>query len=275
MNRRLTSAFIIALLISGVFTLWLSMRFSKNRSVVAPPPAKSQYVAAATNLEADQAIRPEDLRVIDWPASLPLAGAFTNPGPLIGRIVLYPLAEGQPILDRQLAGSDSGSGITAKIPNGMRAISLRTDEVVGVAGFLLPGTHVDVLVTLHTSSSPDPITFTVLQDAEVLAAGQKIEPDPDGKPTNATVVTLLVKPEEAERVVLASNQGTVHFVLRNGVDRQELKGPPVFLAQLSGMTAPVAAEKVKEAPKAPEHPTAKTYLVETILGKTQRMDDFQ
>ena len=270
MNRRLTSAFIIALLVSGVFTLWLSTRFSKNRP--APPPAKSQYVAAAANLQADQVIRAENLRLVDWPASVPLNGAFSSPAPLIGRIVLYPLSEGEPILERQLSSPGSGTGITVKIPTGMRAISLRTDEVVGVAGFLLPGTHVDVLVTLHTTTAPDPVTFTVLQDAEVLAAGQKTEPDPDGKATISTVVTLLVKPEDAERVVLASNQGTVHFVLRNGVDREEFKGPPALLAQLSGI-APPAPEKV--IPKPPELLVVKTYTVETILGKTPRMDEFQ
>jgi len=268
MNRRLTSAFIIALLVSGVFTLWLSARFSKNH--VAPPPPKSQYVAAATNLEADQVIRAENLRLIDWPASLPISGAYTNPGALIGRIVLYPLSEGEPILERQLSSPNSGIGITAKIPTGMRAISLRTDEIVGVAGFLLPGTHVDVLVTLKTNS-PDPVTFTALQDAEILATGQKTEPDPDGKASVSTVVTLLVKPEDAERVVLASNQGTVHFVLRNGIDRQEFKGPPALLAQLSGIAPPVP-EKV--IPKAPELLAVKSYSVETILGTKLRTDEF-
>jgi pilus assembly protein CpaB len=271
MNRRLTSSFIIALLVSGVFTLWLSTKVSKKGGP-APPPAKSQYVAAAANLQANQVIRSENLRLIDWPASVPLNGAFNNLGSLVGRIVLYPLSEGEPILERQLSSPGSGIGITAKIPNGMRLIALRTDEVIGVAGFLLPGTHVDVLVTLRTTNSPDPLTFTVLQDAEVLSAGQKTEPDPEGKATISTVVTLLVKPEDAERVVLASNQGTVHFVLRNGVDREEYKGPPALLAQLSGIAPPAP---VKVAPKPPELLVVKTYSVETILGKTQKMDDFQ
>lgn len=274
MNRRLTSAFIVALLISGVFTLWLSTRFSKNRTV-APAPEKSQYVAASTSLQADQVIRANNVRLIDWPASVPLPGAFTNPGALIGRVVMYPLAEGEPILERQLSNPGAGNGITVRIPNGMRAISLRSDDVVGVAGFLLPGTHVDVLVTLHTNNNPDPLTFTVLQDAVVLASGQKTDPDPEGKASSATEVTILVKPEDAERVVLASNQGTIHFALRNGVDREQFKGPPALLAGLYGMALPVVAEKVKEVPKAPEQLVAKTYTVETILGKAQRMDDFQ
>jgi pilus assembly protein CpaB len=271
-SRRLTSAFVIALIISGVFTFWLNRKFSKS---APPPPAKTQYVAAAVNLEAGQAIRAENLRMVEWPASIPLPGAFAAPEPLVGRVVLYPLAAGQPIIDRQLSLPGSGSGLSVKIPDGMRAISLRTDEVVGVAGFLLPGTHVDVLVTLHTTNTTDTVTATVLQDVEILAAGQKTDPDPEGKASTATVVTLLVKPEDAERVVMASTQGTVHFVLRNGGDRQAYSGPPVLLSQLSGGVSPAAPEKPVEAPKRVQIIVAKpAYSVETILGSKQRMDSF-
>ena len=270
-NRRLTSAFIIALLVSGVFTFWLSQRFTKPHS--APPPPKSQYVAAAANMEAGQVIRAENLHMIDWPATMPLQGAFTNTQPLIGRIILYPLAAGEPILDRQLSAPGSGNGITVKIPDGMRAIALRTDEVVGVAGFLQPGTHVDVLVTLHPTTTPDPVTATVLQDATVLAAGQKTEPDPDGKPATATVVTILVSPEDAERVDLAATQGVVHFVLRNGDDRQEVKDAPVLLSQLSGIVAPPPG-KPAAAPRA-EKPAPKPYVVETFMGPTVKTENFQ
>jgi pilus assembly protein CpaB len=268
-NRRLTSAFIIALLVAGVFTFWLSQRFTKTRT--APPPViKSQYVAAAANMEAGQVIKAENLHMVDWPASVPLQGAFVTTQPLVGRIVLYPLAGGEPILERQLSSPGAGNGITVKIPDGMRAIALRTDEVVGVAGFLLPGTHVDVLVTLHPANLPDAVTTTVLQDATVLAAGQKTEPDPDGKPATATVVTILVSPQDAVRVDLAATQGTVHFVLRNGVDREEVKGAPVLLSQLTG----IIAQPEKAAPKA-EKPAPKPYTVETFMGTTVKTENFQ
>jgi pilus assembly protein CpaB len=269
-TRRFASAIIIALVISGVFTFWLNQKYSKNRPAPAP---KSQYVAAAINLEAGQAIRAENLKLVDWPASMPLSGAFTTPGPLVGRVVLFPLSSGEPIIDRQLSAPGAGTGITVKIPDGMRAISLRSDEVVGVAGFLLPGTHVDVLVTLHATNSTDTVTSTVLQNVEILAAGQKTDPDPEGKATTATVVTLLVKPEDAERVVMASSQGTVHFVLRNGADRQEYSGPPVLLSQMSGAPVPPVAEKAVPVKRllviAP-----KPYTVETMLGSKQRTDSF-
>ncbi len=274
-SRRLTSAFLIALVVSGIFTYWLSQRFTKTKP--APPPPKSQYVAPVANLEAGQIVKAENLHLVDWPASMPIQGAFTAPEPVVGRVVLYPLAANEPILDRQLASPGAGSGITVKIPDGMRAISLRSDEVVGVAGFLLPGTHVDVLVTLHTANSPEPITTTVLQDVEILAAGQKTDPDPEGKATTATVVTLLVKPEDAEKVVLASTQGSVHFVLRNGEDRKEVQGDPIQLSQLSGGVAPPHPSSGSGKPavhKTFQQLVAKPYTVETILGSKQRMDTF-
>ena len=161
--------------------------------------------------------------------------------------------------------------MTVKIPDGMRALALRTDEIVGVAGFLLPGTHVDVLVTLHPANSPDPVTATVLQDAQILATGQKTEPDPEGKPTTATVVTILVNPQDAERVVLASTQGSIHFVLRNGSDREQVKGPPVLLSQLSGVPLPAQEKAIQKAERA----AAKPYTVETFMGPTVKSENFQ
>lgn len=268
-TRRLTSAFIIALVVSGLFTFWLSQKFSKAHG--APPPPKSQYVAAAANMEAGQVIRAENLRLVDWPASMPLAGAFNAPQPLVGRVVLYPLASGEPILERQLSTPGAGNGIVVKIPDGMRALSLKTDEIVGVAGFILPGTHVDVLVTLHPTNEPDPLTTTVLQDVTVLAIGQKTEPDPEGKPTTASVVTVLISPEDAQRVVLASIQGQLRFVLRNGGDHLEFAGAPVLFSQLTPLPAPVKAAIAARA----ERPAPKPYTVETFMGAAVKTDNFQ
>jgi pilus assembly protein CpaB len=213
MARRLLSALIVALIISGLFTFWLSRRVNGSRPV---PQAPNQYVAAARGLDPGETLKREDLTMIDWPKSHPLAGTFMRVEDVVGRSVLYPVPAGEPILDRQLATAGTGIGLTGRIPSGMRAIALRSDEVVGVAGFLMPGTHVDVLVTYHDTSHPDPLTATVLQDSEVLAAGHQVQPDPSGKPATVDVVTLLLSPEDAEKAVLASAQGNIHFVLRNG-----------------------------------------------------------
>jgi len=153
----------------------------------------------------------------------------------------------------------------------MRATALKSNEVIGVAGFLFPESHVDVLVTYHNEVSPTPMTQIVLQDAEVLAAGQKIEPDPQGKPETVSVVTLLLAPEDAQRVVLASTQGTVQFVLRNSADHGKVNDVPINLWQLSKMT-PSPPALVKSG----EHFVPKThaYTVETIAGDKREVNSF-
>lgn len=258
--RRLTLALLVALSISGMFTYLLSRRVSGARV----GPKIQRYVAAAKPLEAGELLKPATLQLVEWPSSVPLDGAFQKPEDINGRLVLYPLAAGQPILERDLAVAGSGTGLSAKIPDGMRAISLKSDEVVGVAGFLLPGTHVDVLETSRTNDAGRSGTFTVLQDIVVLAAGPNFEPDPTGKATSATVVTLLLKPEDAEKIVLASSEGVIHFVLRNGADRSRVTNlqavRPIELKPVARVKAIVAKSQ--------------TYLVETVMGDKKVINSF-
>ena len=270
MARRLISALFVALLASGVFTFWLSKKFARPHSAA---PAKQQYVAAVANLQAGEVLRPVGLKLVDWPITSPIEGAFLKPEDVAGRVILYPVAAGEPIQERQLAPAGSGTGLTAKIPEGMRAISLRSDQIVGVAGFMLPGTHVDVLVTYRTPGSTDPITSMVLQDVEILAAGQKTQPDPEGKPTTVDVVTLLVNPNDAEKAVLAAAQGSVHFVLRNQRDRERVVDRPAQLSQLGG-DVPKVATTTTINHRAVVVAAAKLYSVETVAGGKQTVDTF-
>jgi pilus assembly protein CpaB len=269
--RRLLAALLLALIGSGLFTFWVSKKVSKP---VAAAAAKQQYVAAVHNLDQGEILQKANLTLVDWSGNGKLDGGFVKPDDLVGRTVLYPLSAGEPIIERQLLAAGAGLGLSTKIPDGMRAISLKTDQVVGVAGFLLPGTHVDVLVTYHTPTQPDPVTSTVLQDAQIIAAGQKMQPDPDGKPTTVDVVTLLVKPNDAERVVLASAQGSVHFVLRNGTDHGLVEDKPAELSEL-GAPRPVAAahEKVRKVDAPPV--LAKVYTVQTVAGNKQTTESFR
>ena len=263
MARRMMLALVVALVISGLFTFWLSRRVAHaSRTPVQPP---NQYVAAARSLDPGETIRREDLSMIDWPKNHPLAGSFVKIDDVVGRAVLYPLSAGQPILDRQLAAAGSGIGLTGKIPIGMRAIALQSNEVVGVAGFLMPGTHVDVLVTYTDQDHPQPVTATVLQDVEVLAAGHQVQPDPAGKPVSVDVVTLLLSPEAAEKATLASEKGTIHFVLRNGGDHQEAQATPVDMAKLAALPTTATGTPVHVA-VVKTKPTPKPWVVETMMG---------
>lgn len=262
-TKRILVALGLALFVSLLCTWFVSRRLS------APAPVQrvteTEYAAPSRALEAGEVLKAENVKLVAWPGSLPLNGGFVRAADVIGRVVLYPMSEGQPILDRELSAAGSGTGLASKIPDGMRAVALRSDEVVGVAGFLTPGSHLDVLVTYHSDRSPEPVTATVLQNAVVLAAGQQIEPDPGGKPAAVTVVTLLLTPEESERAVLASNQGEIHFVLRNGGDSSRTQGNPIALSQLSG-EAPLAAVTRSPGRAAVLAAPAKHHEIETILG---------
>jgi len=265
--RRLLVALSAALLLSGAITFFLNRKIS-HRATGTPDLTTQKYVAASRPLQAGELLKPESLTLVEWPAKVPLEGAFTRIEEVAGRAVIYPMVARQPILEGYLAGAGSGIGLTTKIPEGMRATAVHSDEVVGVAGFLFPGSHVDVLVTFRSDTVPTPATQIVLQDVEVLTVGQKINPEPGGKAENVGVVTLLLKPEDAQKVVLASTQGSIHFVLRNGTDHGRVAAMPVRVAELSG------------GPRAPAlggaHPAVKhPYEVETIMGEKHATSQFE
>ena len=243
-----------------------------------------RYVAPSRAIEPGEILSAEDLQWTNWPRESPITGAQVSVDHIVGRVVLYPVGKGEPILDHDLADPGTGGGLASRIPKGMRALALRSDDVVGVAGFLAPGSRLDVLVTYRANNSEEPMTATVLENAEVLAAGQRLQPDPSGKPASATVVTLLLTPVEAERAVLASTQGTVHFVLRNGLDKDETVRAPMSMASLArtdgaailppGLSGPstgvAPAGRAPAAEPAPEPRQPRG--VETILGG-DRADD--
>ena len=263
-TKRLVAALVIALIVSGLFTYFLSRHLAKAARVNTPQ--SKYYVAAATALEAGETLKLESLKLVEWYAPTPLAEGFSKPGDLVGRVVIYPLSKGEFINDRQLAAVGSQAGLTAKIPTGMRAIAVRSDDIVGVAGFLLPGTHVDVLMTYRSDTSPEPRTATVLQDVVVLAAGQQIHPDPAGKPITVNVVTLLLKPEDAEKIALAASLGGMYFVLRNGGDRAQAVTTPVGLSQLAGAVSASTSSETTSTKRKVTPSTLKPYEVETYLG---------
>ncbi len=278
--RRLSTAFLVALAVSGLCT-WVLSR--KMRAQASARVVYLRYAAPSKPLQAGEVLTRDDLELVNWPANDPISGAFVKTDDLVGRSALFPIDKDQPVTDKFLSTAGSGLGLAGKIPQGMRAIALHSDEVMGVAGFLFPGSHLDVLVTYKPERSPEPITFTVLQDAEVLAVGQKSQPDPDGKPVAATVVTLLLTPQDAERAVLASTQGAFHFVLRGGSDKVHVADLPITLSRLSGepdLSGVSQATGISGASPAPHvraersRPAPPSVLVETIAGDKHTTDTF-
>jgi pilus assembly protein CpaB len=286
-NRRIAIALLAACLISAACTFLLGRKLklvSSSRS-----SQMFRYVAPSRAIEPGEILSADDLGWTNWPRESPISGAQVSVDHVLGRVVLYPVGKGEPILDHDLADPGTGGGLASRIPKGMRALALRSDDVVGVAGFLAPGSRLDVLVTYRANNSEEPMTATVLENAEVLAAGQRLQPDPTGKPASATVVTLLLTPVEAERAVLASTQGTVHFVLRNGLDKDETVRAPISMASLARTDgtsivpavlnrppadAAQAAGRGRPADPSPQPPPSprESSGVETILGG-DRADD--
>ena len=264
-TRRLLLALFGALVISASCTMVLGRKIAQSKRGTEP---KVRYVAAARAIAAGEIVKTDDVIYTEWPASQPVEGAFAKPDDITGRAAVYPINKGQIVLNAYLAPRGAGIGLTTKIPEGMRAIALKSDEVVGVAGFLFPGSRVDVLVTYRPPEGPDSITATVLQNAQVVAVGHKIQPDPDGKTTPVDVVTIIANPNDAEKVVLASTQGSIHFVLRNGSDQTETQNQPVELSQLGPSYAPKTVVHKTVAPR------PKGYVVQTIAGDKQTTDSF-
>ncbi len=261
--HRILVALVLAFLVSTTST-WFVFRKLKPSS--PQKLAQVLYVAPSRSLEAGEVLRPENTELISWPSSLALDEGFSRAADVMGRAVLFPLAKGEPILGRDLSAAGSGTGLASKIPDGMRAVALRSDEVVGVAGFLVPGSHLDVLVTYRSNKSPEPLTATVLQNVVVVAAGHQIEPDPQGKPSDVAIVTLLLDPEQSQRAVLASSQGSIHFVLRNGGDIGVSGNTQISLSQLDSSRATALAPRQDVRPVVAPAEQPKRHEIETILG---------
>jgi pilus assembly protein CpaB len=201
-------------------------------------------VVAAADLDVGAELRREDIRIIDWPANAVPKNAIGDPKDVIGRGIVLPVIENEPILPNKLASKEAGSGLPPAIPPGLRAVSVRVNEVIGVAGYVLPGTHVDVVATVSpTGASGDMTSKVVLTDVQVLAAGTKIERDGSdrNKPIAVSVVTLLVNPEEAERLTLASTEGKIQLALRNPLDKSMPVTQGIRPAGLLGFGAPTRA----------------------------------
>jgi pilus assembly protein CpaB len=252
MDRR----FLTVLAVSLVFALVVSALFYQmaNKSGGPKPAAQEtdmrDMVVAARPLGVGVSVKPDDIKLVKMPAAQYPKGAFAKVQDVIDRPVISNILIDEPILEGRLATRGSGMGLAPVIPVGMRAVSVRVNEVVGVAGFVLPGMRVDVLVTGRPASdSVGTMTATALQNILVLSAGQTIQPDAKGQAINAPVVTLLVTPEQAETLTLAGNEGRIQLVLRNGSDQGIEKTNGRQIAELFGVRKaqpkPEAAPRVK------------------------------
>jgi pilus assembly protein CpaB len=234
MNQRFISVLVFAFVVAGSASLLL-YRLTVSRATTRAAPATTRALVAAHDLELGVVIREPDIRIADWPGQLP-ANAVTKTEDIIGRGVTTTIYGGEPILETRLAPKGAGGGLAAMIPSGMRAVAVRVNDVVGVAGFVVPGMRVDVLISGtppgQSAANQGSLTRTLLQNIEVLSAGQDYKKDAEGKPVMVQVVNLLVTPEQAEMLSLASNQTNIQLVLRNPLDTQVAQTPGTAMVEL-------------------------------------------
>src|SRR5438067_9706807 len=229
---------VLAVTVGGVFAFATYNYVNRIPAKTVTIPTK-QVVVAAADLDVGAELGRDDIRIIDWPANAVPAGAFTDPKDVMGRGLILPVIQNEPILPMKLASKDAGAGLPPAIPAGLRAVSVKVNEVIGVAGYVLPGTRVDVLVTVSPShQSTDMTSKVILTNVEVLAAGTKIDRDTEkNKPMPVTVVTLLVDPEQAERLTLATTEGKIQLALRNPLDKTAPMTKGIRPAALLGAVA--------------------------------------
>jgi pilus assembly protein CpaB len=200
----------------------------------------TQIVLATRDLEVGSVLRDGDVSLADWPGGAP-AGATTRPQDVVGRGVIAPIYSREPVMETRLAPKGGGGGFASTIPQGMRAFAIRVNDIVGVAGFVTPGMRVDVIINGNLPGGNGmlgTLARTMMQNVEVLSAGQDFKRDAEGKPVASQVVTLLVTPEQAEKLSLAANQTTIQLVLRNPLDRQTASAPGSALAYLFNQGTP-------------------------------------
>jgi pilus assembly protein CpaB len=276
MNRRLLTILLVAFVIAGVCAFGVYRIVGSKMSTQAQSPTTT-IVASAVDLKLGTVLTQADLGVIKIAGTLP-KGAVPEQQrlSLVGRGVVTDIAQGEPILESNLAAAGSGGGLAATIPEGMRACAIKVDDVVGVSGFVTPGMRVDVLASGIPPNAPPQsgtVTTTLLQNMEVLSAGINIQKDAEGKPVPVQVVNLLVTPEQAETLSLASGQLRIQLVLRNPLDTAVEPVAATSTPALFGtVKAATPVHVVKRA--APKPPAPKPYSMEIINGSATSQENF-
>jgi pilus assembly protein CpaB len=252
MNRKLLTILLISFVIAGGCAL-LVYKMVNGRMAASRPVLTTRVVAAATDIKLGTVLTAANLTTTEIQGQVP-KGAILKPEAIIGRGVISEIYQGEAILENRLAPAGSGGGLASIIPQGMRALAVKVDQVVGVAGFVTPGMRVDVLVSGVPPGSNSPtqgtVTKTILQNIQVLSAGTDIQKDAEGKAQQVQVVNLLVSPEQAQTLSLASGEMKIQLVLRNPLDTKVTKVASDSMGQIFGEQGGPAPSSVRRAPKA-------------------------
>jgi pilus assembly protein CpaB len=241
--------------------------------LVAAAPAQT-VVVANRNLPAGSIVRREDVKTVGWPGSAVPRGFATQAGDVVGRGLIVEVRENEPLVEWKLAEREAGGGLSITIPEGMRAVSVKVDEVVGVAGFVLPGTRVDVLVTVMPGSDRSQTTTRIiLQNIRAIASDQRYQQEVNGEPRYMTVVTLLVTPDQAEALTLAATEGRIQLALRNTLDAEEIDTRGRRITTL--VAGPTASPSPISSPSGAAPVTSPERVIESYEGGRRTLLRFE
>ena len=269
---------LVALGLSAVVTYLIYREL--NSRMQTEEVATNQLVIASQVLTMGIPIEPQHLKIIDWPGD-PLEGSYAETDELLGRGVLFPIQANEPLLDAKLTAPGSGAGLAATIPEGKRALAIKVNNVVGVAGFVLPGTRVDIILSGSIGGKGIDVSKVVLQNVQVLSAGTNVEYDASGKAQKVPVVTVLLTPEEAQKLTLATIDGRIRLALRNPLDLEIAAPKPTRRSELYAGSEPPQPRRptpikrlvTKTTPPPP--PRVETFEVELIQGGSRQTLQFQ
>jgi pilus assembly protein CpaB len=281
MNRRVLTILLLAFVIAGgcAFVVY---HLVVNRMTATKTAPTTRVVAAATDIKLGAVLKSTDLSTVEIAGALPLGSILEkDKGNAIGRGVVSDLYKGEAILDARLAPIGSGGGLAATIPQGMRAAAVRVDDIIGVSGFATPGMRVDVLISglppgangQIVQAEKGTLVKTLLQDIQVLSAGTDIQKDAEGKAHPVQVVNLLVTPEQAEILSLATSQARIQLVLRNPLDTKTDPVQGTAMVNLfADQLAPAPRQHVEKKAAAPKAPPP--FSIEVINGAKHTEEKF-
>jgi pilus assembly protein CpaB len=276
MNRQTRTFIVVAVAIVAATVASYGTFRALSRPVEKPVelPTK-KAVVAAKQMPLGTLITRDAVKLVDWPAQTPLQGGFSTLEEVVDRGLITGVVENEPISETKLAPKEAGAGLSPAITKGMRAISIRVNEVIGVAGFVVPGSRVDIVVILKSLVN-EPFSRIVVENVTVLSAGTRYDQDEARANANAirsTVVTLMVNPLDADRVALAQSQGELMLTLRHPLDGDpagDMRGirlASIFAGEevVAPKPAPTGLRRVAAPPPPPPAPpVVRAYTVETI-----------
>ncbi|MEW5926427.1 MAG: Flp pilus assembly protein CpaB [Gemmatimonadota bacterium] len=286
MKQRRLAIMLVLALTSGLMAGYLALSFLRRqatRPVAAAEAPRGKIVVAAKDLSIGTPVQASDVKLMDWPDRIVPAGYAASLDQVVGRGVITPVAANEPLLTTKLSTKEEGGGLPIIIPEGMRGVTVKVNEVIGVAGYIQPQNSVDVLVTItppeEEGALKTPVTKTILQNVRVLAAGQTIQKDAEGKPQTVSHITLLVTPEDGEKLTLAAAEGRIQLALRNTLDLQEVQTRGIRTAAMLGASQAAPVQRtVRVRPRSTGAPAPARQqggaVVETIRGGERTLQTF-